>query len=133
MKSSPAPEPISVDPKDCEDDECGMDANPEKSKKLGKSKKKKAKGKRTKKTQKKSQRMKATKSRNVQREAVAKDAQESASYQPGVFGQKKTDFVRARKAEGIKYPKALQLWMESDERKSLVNTLSVAERRKRKF
>lgn len=55
-------------------------------------------------------------------------------YEPQIFLQKKRDFIETqRAAKSIGYREAEQLWMQSDERASYLQTLSLKELKRRRF
>eukprot|EP00435_Cladocopium_sp_Y103_P044350 s3758_g12.t1 len=64
---------------------------------------------------------------------AAGQAADEVKYKPGEFNQKRLNFIREQKKQGIAFQKAQDLWMSSNERADLISNLPAGELKKRRF
>ena len=77
----------------------------------------------------------ATKAKAAAKAAAKAEIQPAGeTYHAGDFNKLRLDYIKRKRDEsGISYKEAQQLWMTCDERKRLIETLSPAEQKKRRF
>ena len=77
----------------------------------------------------------ATKAKAAAKAAAKAEMQPAGeTYHAGDFNKLRLDYIKRKRDEsGISYKEAHQLWMTCDERKRLIETISPAEQKKRRF
>lgn len=69
----------------------------------------------------------------LQGQGESKGEAAASNYEPKRFNEKRKAFIAARRELGDSYASASQLWMHSAERAELLEGLSYAELKKRRF